>query len=141
MADAISYVITMSAASFPKTYSVQPWTHGVQPANGSTTRTIEVIKIADFDWIDFNTGEVFDRFHKRFLGLLGLRRGGSFDRFYKRLLDSIDFDTGGSFQQLQQWGIDAGNGIDPTLAASPIALWEHLKLPANFLQFIKTFLL
>jgi hypothetical protein len=40
----------------------------------------------------------------------------------------------GSFQQLQQRGIDAGDRLNPTLAAPPIALWEHVKLGSDFFE-------
>jgi hypothetical protein len=52
----------------------------------------------------------------------------------------LNFDRrGGNFQQLQQRGIDAGNGIDPTLAAPAIAIWENVKLVSDFFEFPKSF--
>jgi hypothetical protein len=50
----------------------------------------------------------------------------------------LNFLRWGNFQQLQQWGIDARDGIDPSLAASAIALCEHIKLTADFLEFGET---
>jgi hypothetical protein len=40
---------------------------------------------------------------------------------------------------LQQRGIDADNGIDPSLAAAPIAFWAHIKLVSDFFEFPKSF--
>jgi hypothetical protein len=51
----------------------------------------------------------------------------------------LELRRGGNFQQLQQRGIDAGNGINPALAATPIALWEHIKLVSDFFEFPKSF--
>jgi hypothetical protein len=76
------------------------------------------------------------------------------------LLNAIDFDTGGIFDRLcdrrakldrlrRPWKFPAvaavevlhWRAIDPALAATPIARWQHVELPPNFLQFLNTLLL
>jgi hypothetical protein len=59
-----------------------------------------------------------------------------------RLSSQFDFfRCGANFQQLQQWKIDTGKSIYPVLAASFVARWEHIELPADFLQLLNSFLL
>jgi hypothetical protein len=86
------------------------------------------------DLLDGRRRGSFGDFLDHALGLFDFDPGGSFDRFDNQLLGPIDFDTGGNFQQLQQWGIDAGNGIYPAFAQSPIARWEHVKLVSDFFE-------
>jgi hypothetical protein len=92
------------------------------------------------DVLDIDTGGIWTPLYDRVLGLFDFDTGGSFDRFYNRLL-GWNFARWGNFQQLQQWGIDAGDGIYPTLAAPTIALWEHIKLPADFFEFSEPLIL
>jgi hypothetical protein len=64
--------------------------------------------------------------------------GGILYHFYNRLL-GLNFPGWGNFQQCQQWGIDADESINPALATTPIALWEHIKLVSDFFEFPKSF--
>jgi hypothetical protein len=80
------------------------------------------------DFLTEGSGRLCDR-------LMGL----NFNRFYNRLLDVINGRHRGSFQQCQQWGSDACNGIDPSLAVTPIALWEQVKLVSDFFECPKSF--
>jgi hypothetical protein len=75
------------------------------------------------------------------LNAIDFDTGGIFDRLCDRLRNWTDFDALRSFQQLQQWKFCTGERIDPALAATPIARWQHLELPPNFLQFLNTLLL
>jgi hypothetical protein len=102
-------------------------------------RDVEILFNPLLGLLDFGCGGIFDSFNNRFMDWIDIDTGGSFGRFFDRILDLLNFYTGGHFQQLEQRGIDAGDGIYPALAATPIALWEHVKLVSDFFEFPKSF--